>query len=68
MEIDFRKVPSHFDEPKLTRGFSFTLIEENEIEPKQRKMISDIIEFLGISEELARALLLKMQWDKEAVI
>ena len=57
-EIGMQKGISHIDEPKLTRGFSFTMIEDTEIEPKQKKMINDITETLGVSDSLARALLL----------
>lgn len=32
--LELKNVKSHLDEPKLTRGFSFLLIEEGEIENK----------------------------------
>jgi hypothetical protein len=59
---------SQIDEPKLTRGFSFTLVEENEIERKQYKMINEIMELLNVSENIARALLIKFYWNKDLVI
>ena len=56
------------DEPKLTRGFSFTLIQEHEIEQKQSKMVEEIMDTLGINQGIARGLLIKFMWNKENLI
>lgn len=41
------------------RGFSYNIINDAEIEPKQQSLIEDVIETLSVSEEIARGLLLK---------
>ena len=51
-------------EPRLVRGFSFVLIEDDEIPKKQEQMIQDVIELLCISDTIARSLLLKFNWNK----
>jgi ariadne-1 len=51
--------------PKLTRGFSFTLIDNKEIEIKQKALIERVEETLAVSKNMARAMLLAMQWDVE---
>lgn len=62
--VGLEKTNSHFDGPKLTRGFSFTIIEDREIETRQKRMIDEVIEIMGVTEVVARAFLLKFQWDK----
>ena len=47
------------DEPKLTRGFSYNLIDEGEIEPNQKKIIEQTMDTLKVSECVARGLLIK---------
>ena len=32
--VELQKTSSNFDGPKLTRGFSFTMVEDKEIESK----------------------------------
>ena len=59
---------SAIDEPKISRQASFTIISESEIEPKQKKMIVQVTETLGLEENIARALLLKFLWNKEKLI
>ena len=51
--------------PKLTRGFSFTLIENDEIKKKQMALIERIEDTLSVSKAMARGMLLKMQWNVE---
>jgi hypothetical protein len=58
---------SAVDEPKMTRGFSFQMISDKELEAQQKAMIGEVEETLGVSSAIARALLLKYQWDKNTV-
>jgi len=51
--------------PRLTRGFSFNLIENKEIEKKQQKLIENVEETMAVSKNMARAMLLKTQWNLE---
>ncbi len=51
--------------PKLTRGFSFTLIENQEIEGKQQALIEKVEDTMAVSKGMARAMLLKTQWNVE---
>lgn len=62
--VDLEKVNSHLRGPKLMRGFSFTMVEQTEIETKQMKLIEETKEILRVSDTLARAALLKYSWDK----
>ena len=66
--VELHKQGSHFEGPKLTRGFSFTLVEDREIETKQSKMIDEIKDTLGVNDTIARALLLKLHWDKNKLM
>ena len=47
------------DGPKLTRGFSFTVIDKDQIEKKQQNYISEIKETLNVNDCLARSLLIR---------
>ena len=57
-QLQMMKSTSMQEEPKLTRGFSFILIEEKEIDNKQQKMVEYVKDTIGLSECLSRALLL----------
>jgi len=59
---------SGIDEPKITKQSSFTIIDEDEIEPRQKRLIQEVIETLGLEENISRALLLKFLWNKEQLI
>ena len=65
---DMGRLDSVMEEPKLTRGQSFELFEEKEIEPRQRRMIERVIEYLKVSECVARALLIRYMWDVDRLI
>ena len=56
------------DGPKLTRGFSFNIMDKDQIEKKQEVNIDEVIETLGVSDSVARSLLIKFLWDKEKLI
>ena len=66
--VNLNKLQSGVDEPKLTRGQSYNLIDENEIEPNQKKIIEEVMDTLGVSECVARGLLIKYMWDKECLL
>ena len=66
--LELNKEKSLFEEPKLTKAASYNFIEDKEIEPKQKRMIDEIVDTLGVSEDIAKTLLLKYRWDKEEVI
>jgi hypothetical protein len=51
--------------PRLTRGFSFNMIENNQIEKKQETLIEKIQDTMAVSKAMARAMLLKTQWNVE---
>jgi hypothetical protein len=51
--------------PRLTRGFSFTLIENKQIEAQQKALIEKVQDTLAVSKAMARAMLLKSQWNVE---
>lgn len=54
----FSRLDSNFDcGPKLTRGFSFKIIPQEDINPMQDAMINEIIETLGVNDCVARSLL-----------
>ncbi len=65
---EMSRLDSAMDEPKLTRGFSFTQIEEKDIESRQSKMVDRVIEYLKVSPCVSRALLIKYQWDDDKLI
>lgn len=67
-ELTLTQNKSQMDEPKLTKKASYNFIKEEEIEPRQQKRIFEITDTLGVSEEIAKSLLLKYRWDKEEVI
>ena len=48
-DLNLNRIQSAYDEPKLTRGFSFAMIEDHEIEHKQKNMIDEIVDTLGVS-------------------
>ena len=54
--------------PRLTRGFSFTIMDKKEVEEKQKSLINYVQEYLGVSDAIARSLLIKFLWDKEKLI
>jgi hypothetical protein len=57
--ISFTRLDSNFEGgPKLTRGFSFKIIHQDEINPLQDSMIIDTIDTLGVSDCVARSLLI----------
>lgn len=62
------RLDSAIDEPKLTRGFSFTQIEEKDISNRQSSMVDRVIEYLKVSQCVARALLIKYLWDDDKLI
>jgi len=62
---DLQKNISKDGGPKLTRGFSFTLIENKEIEKKQQALIEKVEDTMAVSKAMARAMLLKTQWNVE---
>jgi hypothetical protein len=49
----------------LTRGFSFKIIENSDIQAQQRYLITRVQDTLAVSKNIARAMLLKMQWNDE---
>jgi len=53
---------------KLTSGFNFTIISEQEIIKKKEDIINSTMEVLGIEEELAQKLLIKQRFNKDEVI
>lgn len=57
--LNLDRLQSAVDEPKLTRGFSYNLIDEGEIEPNQKKIIEQTMDTLKVSECVARGLLIK---------
>jgi hypothetical protein len=58
-ELELGKGQSAVEEPKMTRGFSFQMISEQELVHKQTVMIMEVEETLGVSSAVARGLLLK---------
>jgi hypothetical protein len=53
--------------PRLTRGFSFTLIDNEEIEQKQKALIELVQDTTAVSKNMARAMLLALQWNVETL-
>ncbi len=43
-------------------------IKENEIRPLQQEMIVEVMEACGVAENIARALLLRLNWNPEQII
>lgn len=48
-ELNLAKGNSNFEEPKMTRGFSFQMVSDKELEHKQDAMIWEVEETLGVS-------------------
>ena len=66
-QVEMIKSTSINDGPILTRGFSFKMIQENEIEGKQSKRVDDLANLLNVSVCVAKGLLLLNFWDSEKI-
>jgi ariadne-1 len=53
---------------KLTRSNSFEVMDKSELSSQSSKLISEVIDVLGISHPAASTLLRHMKWNKEKLI
>lgn len=66
-EPEFEKFDSSYT-PKLTCGFQYKIISEEEIAEKRQALIKEVKEVLGLSEEDAQKLLINHRFDKDKAI
>ena len=58
-----RNVSSHMTQ--MTRGFSYTMLEDVEIGQKQRRSVQEVMDMFCVRESIAKGLLLKYFWNKD---
>jgi hypothetical protein len=58
-----RVVSNSVEEQKLTRNNSFKVFEETDIDAKQERLVERVTSLFKVSDNLAKALLIKFQWD-----
>lgn len=66
-EPEFEKYDSTYN-PKLTCGFQYKIISEEEIAEKRQALIKEVKEVLGFSEEESQKLLINHRFDKDKAI
>ena len=54
--------------PKLLRQNSYTLVDKDNIKKIQKDRINEIVDILGLTPDISRALLLQYNWDKDTSI
>lgn len=54
--------------PKLTSGFQYNIISEEEVAVRRQNIINEVKDVLGLDEDLAQKALIQHRFDKDTVI